>query len=133
MATSAPKNKASKSKKAAPAKKAVTKKAVPAKKAVAKKAAPVKKAAPAKKAEVKIPLKKELTASDVKQILDARELVERQKSVLAELESRGVTSLNRIPKKADKELVDEAKALEVSSKSYGEVEESRSWFSIPHA
>ena len=114
MATSAPKNKASKSKKAAPAKKAVTKKTVPAKKAVAKKAAPVKKAAPAKKAEVKIPLKKELTASDVKQILDARDLVERQKSVLAELESRGVTSLNRIPKKADKELVDEAKALEVS-------------------
>jgi RNA polymerase primary sigma factor len=41
-------------------------------------------------------------------------LVERQKHVLAELESRGVTSLNRIPKKADKELVDEAKVLEVS-------------------
>ena len=96
-------------------KKAAPKKAAPAKKAVAKKAPakPVKKA-PAKKAEVKIPLKKELTASDVKQILDARDLVERQKSVLAELESRGVTSLNRIPKKADKELVDEAKALEVS-------------------
>ena len=116
MATSAPKNKAKKApaKKAA-AKKAVAKKAAPAKKAVAKKAPakPVKKA-PAKKAEVKIPLKKELTASDVKQILDARDLVERQKSVLAELESRGVTSLNRIPKKADKELVDEAKALEVS-------------------
>ena len=115
MATSAPKNKASLSKKAPSKKAAHAKKAAPAKKAVAKKAPakPAKKA-PAKKAEVKIPLKKELTASDVKQILDARDLVERQKSVLAELESRGVTSLNRIPKKADKELVDEAKALEVS-------------------
>ena len=35
----------------------------------------------------------------------------RQKEVLAELESRGVTSINRIPKKADKDLVDEARAL----------------------
>lgn len=106
----APAKKAAVAKKAAPAKKAVAKKA-PAK--PAKKAAPVKKAAP-KKVEAKIELKKELTAADVKQILDARELVERQKHVLAELESRGVTSLNRIPKKADKELVDEAKALEIS-------------------
>ena len=35
----------------------------------------------------------------------------RLKAVRAELEARGVTSLNRIPKKADKDLVDEAKAL----------------------
>ena len=107
MVTRAPKKKAP----AKAAKKAVK----PIKKAAAKKAPakPIKKAA-TKKAEVKIPLKKELTAADVKQILDARDLVERQKHVLAELESRGVTSLNRIPKKADKELVDEAKALEVS-------------------
>lgn len=107
MVTRAPKKKApaKAAKKAAPAKKAVAKK-TPAKPAKAvKKAAPVKKAA-AKKVEPKIELKKELTAADVKQILDARELVERQKHVLAELESRGVTSLNRIPKKADKELVD---------------------------
>ena len=99
----------------APKKKAPAKAAKSAKKSAAKKAPvkPVKKAA-AKKAEVKVPLKKELTAADVKQILDARDLVERQKQVLAELESRGVTSLNRIPKKADKELVDEAKALEIS-------------------
>ncbi len=108
----APAKKAAPAKKVAPAKKAVAKKA-PAKKAPAKKAAPVKKAA-VKKVEPKIELKKELTAADVKQILDARELVERQKAVLAELESRGVTSLNRIPKKADKELVDEAKALGIS-------------------
>ena len=88
MVTRAPKKKA-------PAKKAAAKKA-PAKSA--KKAAPVKKAA-AKKAELKVPLKKELTAADVKQILDARDLAERQKYVLAELDKRGVKSLNRIPKK----------------------------------
>ena len=106
MVTRAPKKKA-------PAKAAKSTKKSAAKKAPVKPVKPVKKAA-AKKAEVKVPLKKELTAADVKQILDARDLVERQKQVLAELESRGVTSLNRIPKKADKELVDEAKALEIS-------------------
>ena len=94
-------------KKAAPAKKAVAKKAAPAKKAVAKKAAPVKKAAPAKKIE----LKKVLTAKDVQQIVDAKNAVLRQNEVLAELETRGVSSINRIPKKADKDLVDEARAL----------------------
>ncbi len=88
-------------KKAAPAKKAVAKKAAPAKKAVAKKAAPVK----------KIELKKDLTAKDVSQIVEARDLALRLKEVQSELEARGVTSLNRIPKRADKELVDEAKAL----------------------
>jgi len=93
--------------KVAPAKKTVAKKAAPVKKAVAKKAAPIKKTAPVKKIE----LKKELTAKDVAQILDARELSMRLKAVKAELEARGVTSLNRIPKKADKELVDEAKFL----------------------
>jgi RNA polymerase primary sigma factor len=35
----------------------------------------------------------------------------RQNEVLAELETRGITSINRIPKKADKDLVDEARAL----------------------
>ncbi|MEY4419236.1 MAG: hypothetical protein RIR15_558 [Actinomycetota bacterium] len=34
-----------------------------------------------------------------------------QNEVLAELEARGVTSINRIPKKVDKDLVDEARAL----------------------
>jgi RNA polymerase primary sigma factor len=94
-------------KKAATAKKAVAKKAAPAKKAVAKKVAPVKKAAPAKKVE----LKKVLTAKDVQQIVDAKNAVLRQNEVLAELENRGVSSINRIPKKADKDLVDEARAL----------------------
>jgi RNA polymerase primary sigma factor len=90
-------------KKAAPAKKAAVKKAAPAKKT----AAPVKKAAPAKKIE----LKKDLTAKDVQQIVDAKNAVLRQNEVLAELDARGVTSINRIPKKADKDLVDEARAL----------------------
>jgi RNA polymerase primary sigma factor len=105
-------------KKAAPAKPAIkkvapVKKAAPAKKAVAKKAAPVKKAAPAKKAAPvkKIELKKDLTAKDVAQIVEARDLAIRLKAVQTELEARGVTSLNRIPKKADKDLVDEAKTL----------------------
>jgi RNA polymerase primary sigma factor len=88
-------------KKAAVAKKAVAKKAAPIKKAVAKKAAPAK----------KIELKKDLTAKDVQQIVDAKNAVLRQNEVLAELDTRGVTSINRIPKKADKDLVDEARAL----------------------
>ncbi len=103
----APAKKAPVAKKAAPAKKAVAKKAAPVKKAVAKKAAPVKKAAPAKKVE----LKKVLTAKDVQQIVDAKNAVLRQNEVLVELENRGVSSINRIPKKADKDLVDEARAL----------------------
>ena len=103
----APVKKAAVVKKAAPAKKAGVKKAAPVKKAVAKKVAPVKKAAPAKKIE----LKKDLTAKDVQQIVDAKNAVLRQNEVLAELDARGVTSINRIPKKADKDLVDEARAL----------------------
>ena len=99
-------------KKSAPVKKAAAKKAAPAKKVVAKKAAPVKKAASVKKgAPVKIALKKDLTAKDVQAIVDAKNAVLRQHEVLAELEKRGVTSINRIPKKADKDLVDEARAL----------------------
>jgi RNA polymerase sigma factor RpoD-like protein len=102
--------------KKAPAKKAVAKKA-PAKKVVAKKAAakkaPAKKVV-AKKAPAKIELKKVLDAKDVQLISDAKTAVSRQKEVLAELETRGVTSLGRIPKKADKDLVDEARALAIT-------------------
>jgi RNA polymerase sigma factor RpoD-like protein len=102
--------------KKAPAKKAVVKKA-PAKKVVAKKAAakkaPAKKVV-AKKAPAKIELKKVLDAKDVQLISDAKTAVSRQKEVLAELETRGVTSLGRIPKKADKDLVDEARALAIT-------------------
>jgi RNA polymerase sigma factor RpoD-like protein len=101
------KNKAKKTSAAkAPAKKAVAKKS-PAKKAPTKKA-------PVKKAAAKIELKKVLDAKDVQIIVDAKRAVIRQKEVLLELEARGVTSLGRIPKKVDKDLVDEARALAVS-------------------
>jgi RNA polymerase sigma factor RpoD-like protein len=121
------KNKAKK----APAKKAAVKKAVakkapakklpakkvaatkaPAKKAVTKKA-PAKKV-PAKKVPAKIELKKVLDAKDVRLIADAKTAVSRQKEVLVELETRGVTSLGRIPKKTDKDLVEEARALAIT-------------------
>ena len=131
---SALKNKAKKAvAKKAPAKKVAAKKAVakkaPAKKVAAKKAAakkaPAKKAPAkkvvAKKAPVKIELKKVLDAKDVQLISDAKAAVSRQKEVLAELESRGVTSLGRIPKKADKDLVDEARALAISVPEITEV------------
>ncbi len=112
--TRAPKSKGKLAKKASkPAKTTKLSKAKPSKNVKASKK-PVAKKAPSKKIDVKIPIKKELTAADVKQILDARDLVERQKVVLAELDKRGVKSIHRIPKKADKELVDEAKALEIS-------------------
>ncbi len=119
---SALKNKAKKAvAKKAPAKKAVAKKAPakPAKKAPAKKV--VAKKAAAKKAPAKIELKKVLDAKDVQLISDAKAAVSRQKEVLAELESRGVTSLGRIPKKADKDLVDEARALAISVPQLTEV------------
>jgi RNA polymerase primary sigma factor len=109
----------------ASAKKAVTKKAVakkapvkkasaskspvkksPAKKSVAKKIAPVKKAA-----VKKVELKKDLSAKDVQAIVDTKNAVLRHNEVLAELEARGITSINRIPKKVDKDLVDEARSL----------------------
>ncbi len=98
--------KAAPAKKSAPAKKAAAKKSAPAKKTVAKRSAPAKKVAPAK-----ISLKKDLTAKDVQAIVDAKNAVLRQHEVRAELEKRGVTSINRIPKKTDKNLVDEARAL----------------------
>ncbi len=109
----------------ASAKKAVAKKAVakkapikkasasksPVKKATAKKSV-AKKSAPVKKAAVKkIELKKDLTAKDVQAIVDTKNAVLRHNEVLAELELRGITSINRIPKKVDKDLVDEARSL----------------------
>ncbi len=106
-------------KKKAPAKKAIAKKAIAkkaaAKKAVAKKAAAkkavVKKTVVKKTIAVKIALKKELTASDVTAIVTAKQAVLRQREVIAELEARGITVIYRIPKKVDKDLVDEARAL----------------------
>lgn len=104
-------------KKAAPVKKTAAKKAAPTKKsaqvkkATAKKSAPAKKGVTKKAASAKIALKKDLTAKDVQAIVDAKNAVLRQHEVLAELKKRGVTSINRIPKKANKDLVDEARAL----------------------
>ena len=98
-------------KKSAAKKKAVKK--TPAKKDVAKKA-PAKKAPAKKVVPKKIELKKDLNAKDVRAIVDAKTIAMRQKEVLAELESRGVTSINRIPKKVDKDLIDEARALAAS-------------------
>jgi RNA polymerase primary sigma factor len=117
---SALKNKV-KTKKSAPvkkstAKKATAKKAV-AKKVVAKKApakkAPAKKVA-AKKAPVKIAVKAVLTEKDVHIIVNTKNAVTRQKEIDAELAIRGVANINRIPKKVDKDLVDEARALAIS-------------------
>jgi RNA polymerase primary sigma factor len=82
-----------------------------AKKSVAKKNAPVKKPAVKKPAVKKIELKKDLTAKDVQAIVDTKNAVLRHNEVLAELEVRGITSINRIPKKVDKGLVDEARSL----------------------
>jgi RNA polymerase primary sigma factor len=99
------------------AKTSVAKK-TPVKKAPVKKA-PVKKTV-AKKALVKkvlakkIPLKKDLTSADVRLIISAKEAVLRQQEVNAELAERGIVSLNRIPKKIDKPLVDEARELVTS-------------------
>ena len=107
--------------KKSPAKKAPTKKVAakkvaakkaPAKKAPAKKVA-TKKVAP-KKAPAKIALKTVLTEKDVHIIVDTKNAVIRQKEILAELEVRGVANINRIPKKVDKDLVDEARALAIS-------------------
>jgi RNA polymerase primary sigma factor len=102
--------------KKAPAKKVAAKKVVgkkaPAKKAPAKKVA-AKKVAP-KKAPAKIALKTVLTEKDVRVIVDTKNAVIRQKEILAELEVRGVANINRIPKKVDKDLVDEARALAIS-------------------
>ena len=109
----------------ASAKKAVAKKAVakkapvkktsasksPVKKATAKKSV-AKKSAPVKKAAVKkVELKKDLSAKDVQAIVDTKNAVLRHNEVLAELEARGISSINRIPKKVDKDLVDEARSL----------------------
>jgi RNA polymerase primary sigma factor len=95
-------------KKGAKASKAKSKPAI--KKSSTKKIA-AKKVKPVKKVE-KIPLKAVLDAKDVAQILKVRELATQQKTVLAELETRGVTNIHRIVKKADQDLVLIARELE---------------------
>ena len=108
VAKKAPAKKSSASK--SPVKKATAKKSAVIKSAPVKKAA-VKKAVVKKAPVKKIELKKDLTAKDVQAIVDTKNAVLRHNEVLAELESRGITSINRIPKKVDKDLVDEARSL----------------------
>jgi len=76
-----------------------------AKKVVAKKVKAAKK-------PIKIPQKAVLDAKDVGQILKVKEMVIQQKTVLAELEGRGITNIHRIVKKADQDLVLIARELE---------------------
>ena len=95
-------------KKGAKASKAKSKPAI--KKSSTKKIA-AKKIKPVKKVE-KIPLKAVLDAKDVAQILKVKELAIQQKTVLAELQARGVTNIHRIVKKADQDLVLIARELE---------------------
>ena len=96
-------------KKGVKAGKKVVSKSKPAKKKTVAKKLPAKKAAPEK-----IVVKQVLDAKDVAQIIKVKEAITRQKEVLAELTSRGVTNINRIAKKADQELVVEARELEIS-------------------
>ena len=91
--------------------KASKSKAKPAAKKSSAKKASAKKVKPVKKVE-KVPLKQVLDAKDVAQILKVRELATQQKTVLAELEARGVTNIHRIVKKADQDLVLIARELE---------------------
>ena len=96
-------------KKGVKAGKKVVSKSKPAKKKTVAKKLPAKKAAPEK-----IVVKQVLDAKDVAQIIKVKEAITRQKEVLAELTARGVTNINRIAKKADQELVVEARELEIS-------------------
>ncbi len=99
--------KAGKSKsKSAPKSKPVAKKSA-VKKVVAKKAPVAKKVA-------KVAQKAVLDAKDVSQILKVKDLVIQQKNVLSELESRGITNIHRIVKKADQDLVLIARELEAT-------------------
>ena len=73
----------------------------------------IKKVKAAKKV-VKIAQKSVLDAKDIAQILRVKELVIQQKSVLVELQSRGVGNIHRIAKKSDQDLVLIARELEIT-------------------
>ena len=112
---SALKNKAKGKKVAAKpaAKKAVAKKAV-AKKAVAKKA-PAKKAAPVKKVAakpVKVELKKDLSAKEVQQLVDLKNLVTRHKEIVDSLAVSGIDNYRKAVKKEFMALALEARQLD---------------------
>ena len=116
---SALKNKAKAGKKA-PAKKAVAKKS-PAKKVTSKKAtskkttakkAPAKKIVPVKKL-VKVEVKKELSAKEVQQLVDLKQLIARHHEIVAELATHGVDNYRKAVKKEFMALAQEARALDL--------------------
>ena len=102
-------------KKAAPAKKvakkAVTKKSTPTKKSVAKKV-PAKKVAPLKK-PVKIEVKKDLTAKEVQQLVDLKNLISRHHEIVATLAASGIDNYRKAVKKEFMALAQEARALDL--------------------
>lgn len=111
------KGKKAPAKKAAPAKKVVAKKAAPAKKAVAKKApakkaAPVKKVAPVKK-PVKIEVKKDLSAKEVQQLVDLKNLVARHNEIVETLAASGIDNYRKAVKKEFMALALEARQLDI--------------------
>ena len=85
----------------------------PVKKKSSVKKVATKKVKPAKKV-IKIPQKAILDAKDVGMILKVRDLVNQQKSVMAEVNSRGISNIHRIAKKSDQDIVLIARELEVS-------------------
>ncbi len=111
------KGKKAPAKKAAPAKKVVAKKAAPVKKAVAKKApakkaAPVKKVAPVKK-PVKIEVKKDLSAKEVQQLVDLKNLVARHNEIVETLAASGIDNYRKAVKKEFMALALEARQLDI--------------------
>jgi RNA polymerase primary sigma factor len=97
--------------KKAPAKKVPAKKS-PAKKVAAKKA-PIKKAAPVKKVvPVKIPLKKDLSAKEVQQLVDLKSDVARHNEIVATLAASGIDNYRKAVKKEFLALAQEARHLD---------------------
>ena len=90
----------------APTKKAVAKKA-PAKKVAAKPTKPIKASKP-----VKVELKKDLTAKEVQQLVDLKNLVVRQKEIIATLATSGIDNYRKAVKKEFMALALEARHLD---------------------
>ena len=92
--------------KKAPTKKAVAKKA-PAKKVAAKPTKPIKASKP-----VKVELKKDLSAKEVQQLVDLKNLVARHKEIVESLEASGIDNYRKAVKKEFMALALEARHLD---------------------
>ena len=90
----------------APTKKAVAKKA-PAKKVAAKPTKPIKASKP-----VKVELKKDLTAKEVQQLVDLKNLVARHKEIVHSLQASGIDNYRKAVKKEFMALALEARHLD---------------------